>query len=114
MFTFIGILIWIAIIGTLIWGFINFILNLPEHLKELRLKNEAYKRLKEEEKWRQGKELEYLAQIEWMKVTPDIYQSKKNKNPYRRDVYYSLPEEFRGYHDFKKYGYDFLNDCSHF
>ncbi|WP_294523470.1 hypothetical protein [uncultured Anaerovibrio sp.] len=107
-------LLWILIVGTLIGLFIDFIRGIPKFLRELPLKNEKRKRLKEEEKWRKQKEKEYLDKIEWLKITPDIYQTKKNKNPYRKDFYYRLSEEFRGYYSFKKYGYDLLSDCNTF
>lgn len=107
-------LLWTLIIGTLIGLLIDFIRGIPNFLRELPIKNAKRKWFKEEEKWRKQKEKEYLDKIEWLKITPDIYQTKKNQNPYRRELYYRLSEEFRGYYSFKKYGYDYLSGINPF
>ncbi len=90
MFTLIVIMLWIVIIGTIIGGIIHIIRRVPSFLKDSGLK---YK----EEKWRKQKEKEYLESLEWLKITPDIYTSKANENPYRKEKYYFLPPSCREY-----------------
>lgn len=81
-------LIWFIIIGCLIKLSIDFIRGIPNFLQKSRLQYE-------EEKWRKQKENEFLQHIEWLKITPQIYENKKLENPYRKDNYYNLPPDCR-------------------
>ncbi|WP_027407245.1 hypothetical protein [Anaerovibrio sp. RM50] len=90
MFTFIVIILWIIIIGTLIGGIIHAIRGVPGFLRESRLKYE-------EEKWRQEKEKEFLKRIEWEKQNPRIYEMRKENNPYKKNIYYLSQPKYREY-----------------